>query len=64
MRADEYTGNDQIRVGNGQGLQISHIGLASIPCESKKNSLKNFIHVPQIQKNSLSISSLVIIMFL
>jgi hypothetical protein len=54
MRADEYTGNDQIRVSNGQGLQISYTGLASIPFESKKFSLKNSLHVPQIQKNLLS----------
>jgi hypothetical protein len=56
MRADEYTGNDQIRVGNGQGLQISHTGLASIPSESKNFSSKNLLHVPQIQKNLLSIN--------
>jgi hypothetical protein len=56
MRANEYTGNDQIRVGNGQGLQISHTGLASIPSESKNFSLKNLLHVPQIQKNLFSVT--------
>ena len=28
VRAEEYMGNDQIRVGNRQGLQILHTGLA------------------------------------
>lgn len=53
MWVDEYTENDQIRVGNGQGLQISQTVLASIPSESKNFSLQNLLHVPQIQKNLL-----------
>lgn len=30
VRADECTGTYQIRVGSGQGLKISHIGLAKL----------------------------------
>jgi hypothetical protein len=26
LHVEDYTGNDQIRVGNGQGLHISHSG--------------------------------------
>jgi hypothetical protein len=50
LRADEYKGIDQIKVGNGQGLDILHIGLAQIPSSSKFFSLPNLLHVPQIDK--------------
>jgi hypothetical protein len=43
---DEYKGKDQIKVGNGQGLDILHIGLAQIPSSSKNFSLPNLLHVP------------------
>jgi hypothetical protein len=56
IRADEYMGTDQIRVGNGQGLQISHTGLDSLPSHSKNFSLQSLLHVPQIQKNLISIN--------
>jgi hypothetical protein len=29
LNAEEYTSTDQIRVGNGQGLQISHSGVVA-----------------------------------
>jgi hypothetical protein len=41
---------NQIKVGNGQGLDILHTGLAQIPSYSKKFSLLNLLHVPQIEK--------------
>jgi hypothetical protein len=50
LRADEYKGTDQIKVGNGQGLDILHTGLAQIPSSSKKFSLPNLLNVPQIEK--------------
>ena len=52
LRVDEYKGMDQIKVGNGQGLDILHTGLAQIPSSSKKFSLPNLLHVPQIKKKS------------
>jgi hypothetical protein len=55
IRADEYIGTDQIKVGNGQGLHISHIGLASIPFHNQNFSLKFLLHVPKIQKNLISV---------
>jgi hypothetical protein len=51
MQSEEYTGNEQIRVGNGQGLDIIHFGLASLPTAKKNFSLKSLLHVPDIQKN-------------
>jgi hypothetical protein len=56
QRVEEYTGNDQIGVGNGQGLRISHTGLASLPSHNTIFSLQNLLHVSQIQKNLLSIN--------
>jgi hypothetical protein len=55
MLAKEYTGTDQIRVGNGQGLHIQHTGLACLPSRLHNFSLQYLLHVPQIQKNLISI---------
>jgi hypothetical protein len=55
MRAEEYTGTDQIRVGNGQGLSIQHTGSACLPSRVHNFSLQSLLHVPQIQKNLISI---------
>ncbi len=48
LHAEDYTGQDQVRIGNGQGLHIHHIG-SSILCSFNKNFfLKNILHVPHI----------------
>ena len=55
LHAEDYTGQDQVRIGNGQGLHIHHIG-SSILCSSNKNFfLKNILHVPHISQNLLSL---------
>jgi hypothetical protein len=56
ITAEEYAGNEQIRVGNGQGLDILHTGLASLPSAHNHFSLKSLLHVPAIQKNLISIN--------
>jgi hypothetical protein len=56
ITANEYTGNEQIRVGNGQGLNILHTGLAFLPSTYKHFSLKSLLHVPVIQKNLISVN--------
>jgi hypothetical protein len=48
---EEYGGSDQIRVGNGTGLSIKHIGTVQISTPSLKFHLNNVFHVPQITKN-------------
>ncbi|KAL5718134.1 hypothetical protein ACHQM5_011070 [Ranunculus cassubicifolius] len=50
----EYNGSDQILIGNGKGLNISHIGSSS----KGSLSLQNMLHVPSIAKNLLSVSRL------
>jgi hypothetical protein len=55
LNADYYTGQDQVRIGNGQGLHIHHIG-SSILCSSTKDFfLKNILACPSISQNLLSV---------
>ena len=58
--AHDYNGHDQLHVGNGQGLQITHTGITSLPSSSSFLSLKNVLCVPQIVKNLLSIQKFAI----
>ncbi|RVW21134.1 Retrovirus-related Pol polyprotein from transposon RE1 [Vitis vinifera] len=53
--AHDYNGHDQLHVGNGQGLQITHIGITSLPSSSGSLSLKNVLYVPQIDQVSKKI---------
>ena len=55
----EYNGNSKIHMGNGIGLEISHIGLSVFPSSFSPNKvffLKNILRVPVIKKNLLSVS--------
>ena len=53
-----YSGNDQLQVGSGEYLYISHTGYSAIPSafHSKCLHFKNILCVPKITKNLLSIS--------
>jgi hypothetical protein len=48
---NEYNGNDPFHVGNGHGLQISHIGNATFHSRYGSINLHNVLHVPSIVKN-------------
>ena len=55
----KYNGNSKIHMGNGTGLEISHIGLSVFPSSSSPNKvlfLKNILRVSAIKKNLLSVS--------
>ncbi|XP_019198390.1 PREDICTED: uncharacterized protein LOC109192271 [Ipomoea nil] len=54
----EYNGPDQIRLGDGNSLHISHIGHATIPTPSSALSLENVLHAPQLHKSLVSVSQL------
>jgi hypothetical protein len=53
-----YTGTDKLCVGNGKGLDISHIGSGILLTPSVTLKLQNILHVPDISKPLLSISQL------
>jgi hypothetical protein len=50
LQADEYTGSEQVRVGNGQGLKIAHYGASNLLAKNHI-CLPNMLHVPQLTKN-------------
>ena len=66
VRSEEYAGNDQIQVGDGTGLHITHLGKTSLSAHSKSFILDQILVVPQITKNLISIkkNSLKIILFI
>jgi hypothetical protein len=55
ISSEEYSGQDQIRIGNGTGLSISHSDSASLSFSRRKFLLKQLLHVPNMCKNLLSV---------
>jgi hypothetical protein len=55
IRVDECHGIDQIKVRNGQGLDILHTCLAQLSTPHRTFSLPNLLHVPHIEKNLISV---------
>jgi hypothetical protein len=53
--ADEYHDQEQIRVGNGQGLPINHVGTTQLLSPTSSFQLHDILHVSQISQNLLSI---------
>jgi hypothetical protein len=56
LHAEDYAGNDQIRVGNEQGLHVSHFGRGLLPTPSRNFHFFSLFHVPQIQKNLIFVN--------
>jgi histone deacetylase 1/2 len=56
LQSDTYLGNDQIHVGDGAGLPIKHIGSTTLSTPTTSFTLNKLLHVPQIQKNLISVS--------
>jgi histone deacetylase 1/2 len=55
LRSEDYNGSDQVLVGNGAGLQISHIGSSILTPSKTPFVLKQLLIVPEIQKNLISV---------
>ena len=56
---ERYNGNDNVQVGNGAGLHISHIGQSSIKTTASRDlALRNILYVPDITKNLISVHKL------
>ncbi|KAL4325007.1 hypothetical protein GQ457_11G008030 [Hibiscus cannabinus] len=53
-----YNGNDHLLMGDGNGVQISHIGQGRLVTKDRPLVLQNLLHVPAIKKNLLSVSQL------
>jgi gag-polypeptide of LTR copia-type len=54
-----YTGSEKLCVGDGKGLDISHIESGTLITNSIPLKLLNILHVPTISKSLLSISQLI-----
>ena len=54
----EYSGIEKVTVGNGNRLNISHVGNTCLSDGDKSLVLKNILCVPDIAKNLISVSKL------
>nr|DAD45035.1 TPA_asm: hypothetical protein HUJ06_003265 [Nelumbo nucifera] len=55
-----YQGTDDVMIGDGSGLQITHTGSTTIPTSSRTITLHNVLCVPSMKKNLISIYQLCI----
>jgi len=53
--SESYLGNDNLHVGDGKGLPISHLGHTKIYTPHRSFTLSNVLHVPAITKPLLSV---------
>lgn len=58
INASEYVGDDQIVVGSGQSLPITHTGCGTHPISTSSLKLFNLLRVPTITSNPLSVNRL------
>ncbi|KAF7839910.1 Retrovirus-related Pol polyprotein from transposon TNT 1-94 [Senna tora] len=57
--SSDYSGGDQLHVGNGTGLDIKHVGNSSVVSSFNPKislHLRNLLHVPSITRNLISVS--------
>ena len=50
-----YTGTDDVMIGDGKSLQITHLGSSTLHSSTHSFKLKNILCVPDIKRNLLSI---------
>lgn len=55
LSSEDYTSQDKIRVGDGSGLPITHIGSALLTLTRRRYILTQLLLVPLICKNLLSV---------
>jgi len=53
--SEPYLGNDNLHVGDGKGLHISHLIHTKIYTQHRFFTLSNVLHVPAITKPLLSV---------
>ncbi|GKV41609.1 hypothetical protein SLEP1_g49115 [Rubroshorea leprosula] len=54
----EYLGPDELQIGDGIGLKITHVGDTTLPTSSTSFPLRNVLCVPSASKNLISVSQL------
>lgn len=54
----EYDGPDEIVLGNGKSLSISHVGNTTLSTQSRSLNLQNVLFVPQLRNNLVSVAKL------
>lgn len=54
----QYSGSDEVVIGNGETLAITHLGDTSIGNTGPSLHLKNVLLVPSLSRNLLSVSQL------
>lgn len=54
----EYGGPNEIVIGNGTNLSISHIGHSTLPTTSRPLNLHNILFVPKLRSNLISVAKL------
>ena len=52
----DYQGSDQVSLGNGTGLPITHIGHSQLKASSHIFNLRKILHVPSMRTNLLSVN--------
>ncbi|KAM1576535.1 hypothetical protein ACFX10_032842 [Malus domestica] len=57
---EAYTGLEQVYIGDGKGLPITHSGSSSITTSHSNFSLKNVLFVPDLKHNLLSANQFLI----
>ncbi|PKU66914.1 Retrovirus-related Pol polyprotein from transposon TNT 1-94 [Dendrobium catenatum] len=57
--SNSYQGTDNITVGDGQTVKIAHTGAGLLPTPSRKLTLNQLFHTPDLHYNLLSISRLI-----
>lgn len=53
-----YTGGEEVQVGNGAGIPITHTGLSTLSTPQRTLLLNNVLRVPQISNNLVSVKKL------
>jgi histone deacetylase 1/2 len=55
---DKYAGGEQVHTANGTGMESAHVGHSILHSPSSEIHLNNVLHVPQVNKNLVSVNRL------
>ncbi|TQE05575.1 hypothetical protein C1H46_008822 [Malus baccata] len=57
-KVTHFEGNDRIKIGNGQGLPIKHVGSSMLTAPTHSHKLNQVLHVPHLAEDLLSVKQL------